>query len=156
MFFARPPFAGSGRGDEPTNAAPAPAAATVSAPEPAPADSVAVVIATGGVPLVNEMDIYSKFSMGYPGTFADLRDFVSGLNGLLGMPIQSDAFEQMIYEHCGRESGFAASNAVFITSNYGVSTTPAQEWAFVVHGAVGPAEDPARCAPGLAKTRAGP
>ena len=57
--------------------------------------------------------IYSKFECsGFYGSFADLNSFHGGLHKLLGAWPAADALQAMQLEHCGKQSGFGASEVV--------------------------------------------
>ena len=75
-------------------------------------------------------DYYSKFDAGFAGSFASLHVFHAGLESLVG-ECRKDIFAAMIDEHCCVVDGFAVSRSSFTTSNYSVTTTPADEFAFV-------------------------
>lgn len=72
-------------------------------------------------------DLQSKFAGGIQLSYASLDTFYSGLEGRIGEP-QPNVFETMLAEHRKR----ADSHVDFVTGNYGIKTTSALEWAFVV------------------------
>ena len=74
---------------------------------------------------------YGKFSAGFIGSFADMSDFYGGLEDMIG-ECRKDLMRAMTEEHTAVQSGFGASHESFTTSNYMVSTTPRDEWLFVV------------------------
>jgi hypothetical protein len=86
-------------------------------PEPEPSNSA-------------HIDYYDKYSTGYIGSFGNAEVFFRGLTGLIG-DCRRDVQAAMTAEHCAVFSGFGASDATFITSNYKVETTPRKEWQFV-------------------------
>eukprot|EP01052_Picozoa_sp_SAG31_P028816 SAG31_NODE_2813_length_5048_cov_8.252576_2_plen_574_part_00 len=81
----------------------------------------------------SETGIYSKFEGGYFGSFASLKDFRGGLQKLLGARPDANAIVAMQREHCEiAKPRFGASDAEFVTSNYGGNrTTPKNEWMHV-------------------------
>ncbi len=73
--------------------------------------------------------VNSKFSLdgAFVGQFATLDDFHSGPEKLIGSP-NPKVMEGMETEHCRRPNAGVA----FTTPNYNVTTTPREEWEFVV------------------------
>ena len=75
----------------------------------------------------------TRYSGGFEGSFATIKQFNGGLLELLGAPPQPNLVQAMMAEHCELSEGFGASDAVFVTSNYGGNrATPRQEWLHVV------------------------
>jgi hypothetical protein len=66
----------------------------------------------------------SNFQM----TFGDRSSFMGGLDDFIGRPKDPDVFTNMQREHCSSSD----SHVEFTSSNYGVTTTAAEEWKFVV------------------------
>ena len=96
-------------------------------------DAAASVGHTGATP-VTELDAYySKFEGGFEGTFADMNDYYGGLGKMIG-DCRKDLLNAMEEEHCDVPDGYGASHDTFVTSSYRVSTTPHEEWQFVVLG----------------------
>ena len=86
-------------------------------------------------------EYYGKFEQGHVGVFADMQTYFGGLEQLIG-ECRKDVLAAMKEEHCDVVSTgqplFGESKTSFTTSNYGVATTPEQEWLFVVEpGLVG-------------------
>jgi hypothetical protein len=79
-------------------------------------------------------DRFSKFAK-FVFSFGDLRDFREGLDERIGAPSEQ-VEEEMRREH----TSYRYSTHEFTSQNYGVQTTPAKEWAFVVDGTLGPGE----------------
>ena len=77
-------------------------------------------------------------------SFANLSTFFAGLEGLIGSP-NPRVMDAMREEHCSS----CESTIEFVTGNYGVSTTSAQEWDFVVtksgEDRKWPVESPDKC-----------
>jgi WD40 repeat protein len=107
-----------------------------------PPSATAVCAATAGVvdidqdvdsaPEVSD-EFYSKFTDGFIGSFAHMSDYYGGLEKMIG-ECQKDLMKAMETEHCAVQAGdFGASTSDFTTSNYLVTTTPHDEWMFVVH-----------------------
>eukprot|EP01043_Picozoa_sp_COSAG02_P018544 COSAG02_NODE_868_length_16360_cov_12.608204_7_plen_1171_part_00 len=80
-------------------------------------------------------DFYDKFTGGFEGTFADLSDYFGGLEKMIG-ECRKDLMAAMEEEHCAVATGYGASDDTFVTSSYRVTSTPRQEWLFVVAPAV--------------------
>jgi hypothetical protein len=80
--------------------------------------------------------VNSKFSLegGYVGQFATLSDFHRGPEALIGTP-NPKVMQGMEAEHCRREN----ADKQFTTPNYKVTTTPREEWEFVVNPVPGKA-----------------
>jgi len=61
-----------------------------------------------------------------------LEDFHAGLTGRIGVP-HLDFKREMMREHCVR----AGCNVQFTTGNYAITTTPKQEWMYIVGDEIG-------------------
>ena len=75
----------------------------------------------------DEGHLQSKFAGAIEMSYAGLNTFYGGLEGRIGEP-QAAVFETMRSEHQKRVDSLAE----FTTGNYGVTTTSALEWLFVV------------------------
>jgi hypothetical protein len=73
----------------------------------------------------------SKFGMPKMSC-GDIEDFHKGLTGRVGVP-HLDFKREMLREHCVRYG----CNTQFTTRNYGITTTPRQEWKYIVSDALG-------------------
>jgi hypothetical protein len=73
--------------------------------------------------------VNTKFALdgAYVGQFATLNDFYSGPEALIGSP-NPKVKEGLETEHCRRKN----ADTPFTTPNYNLTTTPKQEWEFVV------------------------
>ena len=76
-------------------------------------------------------NFYDKFTGGFEGTFADLSDYFGGLEKMIG-ECRKDLMTAMEEEHCTVATGYGASDETFVTSSYRVTSTPREEWHFVV------------------------
>ena len=85
------------------------------------------------------LENFAKFAK-FTFAFGNQSDFRGGLDERIGAPSEQ-VEEEMEREH----TAYAYSTQVFKTSNYGVETTPLQEWAFVVDAAAAPKEEPGLC-----------
>jgi hypothetical protein len=74
---------------------------------------------------------YDKFTGGFEGSFANMNDFFGGLEKMIG-ECQKDLVTAMEEEHCAVAAGYGASDETFVTSSYQVTSTPREEWHFVV------------------------
>lgn len=73
----------------------------------------------------------SKFGMPKMAC-GDIEDFHKGLTGRVGVP-HLDFKREMLREHCVRYG----CNTQFTTRNYGITTTPRQEWKYIVSDVLG-------------------
>ncbi len=69
----------------------------------------------------------SKFHLPKKMSYGVIEDFYAGFSDRVGMP-NLDFFCEMRREHCER----AGCNTQFTTDNYEITTTPRQEWLYVV------------------------